>query len=1733
MRKLQLLGTIVLAMLYGHACYSQDFSNKGKDFWVIYTGHIDGTTSRMALYITSDVNATGTVTVAGNTINFTVTANQVTTVRLTNTSTPPNSVAYNGQVAGIGTNTGIHILSDNPVVVYSHILNAARSGSTLVLPTNVLGREYYVSSYRSNTNAGMPSRRTEFAVVATQDNTTVEINATVPDGNNTYAANTPFQIILNKGDVFQYQSANDADVTGTYIKSIASAGSPCKPIAVFAGSTWTAMGCPIPITGGPNAGSGDNLYQQLFPLVSWGQQYITAPFISRSYDIFRILVKDPSTVVQVNGVTLNAATLISNTYYDLNTSGNNTPRIITSDKPICVVQYMITQNCDGVNSDPEMVILNSVEQTIKDITVLSARNDLTPPATNIANHYLNIIVPTNGLSSLLIDGAPYTATAIPVATTTYSYLQENITASTNINPTHRVTCDSGFLAIAYGYGNVESYGYNAGTNVRDLYQFVSIHNQYATVPFPAGCTNSPFQFSMTFPYQPTQINWVFGAALNAMGIADVTISNPVFDSTWVVNGKTLYRYKLTSYYSVTAPGTYPIKVLAQNPTPDGCSGLQEINYDLQIFNPPVADFNFTNNGCFNDVVAFFDNSNTGGRPVIHRHWDFGDLTSSAMNNPTHLYSAANAYNVKYAIITDVGCLSDTTTHIVTLIDLPVADFDVQPAPNCVGVAVAFTNTSTVAPGHTIDQWSWNFGDPGSGPLNVSALEHPGHVFASPGIYSVTLQVQTHEGCSSTVYSFPVNIISDATIALTSATGTDDQTVCINDPVTNITYSVGGSGNGGNVSGLPAGVTGTYSAGVITITGIPSVSGVFIYTVNTEGPCVRPNLTGTIHIIEDATISLTSAVATTNQAVCRNSAITDITYAVGASGTGGSVSGLPAGLTGIFAGGVITISGSPSVSGTFIYTVNTTGPCVTPTATGTIHVYPLPTSDFNYSAPSCETRTVNFQDMSLPNAGNNIKWQWDFDDGSPVITINAPASPNVTHSFATAGTYNVMLTVTTDNGCVSITPPKQVVIRPGPLAGFITPEVCLSDTYASFIDTSKIALPDAVLGWQWNFGDPGSGSLNVSSLQNPQHSYSAVGPYTVELITTSNNGCKDTIYQQLFVNGSFPAANFTVPAPASLCANDSVIIAEASTVFPGTITKVEIYWDNTGLPAIFDTDDLPFSGKLYKHLYPNFQSPLTKTFTIRYRAYSGGVCVNDKIRNITVNAAPLVQFNNLPDICLDAASYQITQANEIGGVPGNGSYSGPGVTTGGLFDPAIAGPGIHTILYTFTSLAGGCVDTMSATIRVYDPPIAGFGYSSPACETKAITFTDNSNPSVGALTIWTWDFDDGTALVVRNNDLPFTHVFATWGVYNVKLFVTTSNGCRSVAKIIPVTIHPQPKPNFSIPASACLPNAAVSFADISTIADGTEANFIYSWDFGDPPSGSLNVSALSDPSHVYTTTGPFNVNLQVTSGDGCMHDTTIILNTVHPQPLGSFTVNKTDVCIGSGILFTNTSDPIDGITVQYNWTMDDGNLMSTPAFNYIYNNLGTYNVSLFVFNNHGCRSTTYTKTVSVNPYPPVNAGPDKFMLQGGQVTLTPVLTATMPVTYLWSPPDHLDNPAIAFAVASPPEDKTYVLKITTDKGCSAKDDVFIKVLKLPAIPNIFSPNGDGIHDTWSIQYLESYPGCTVDIFNRYGQLIWHSEGYTNPWDGTIHGKAVPVGTYYYIVSPKNGRKQMSGYVDVIR
>ena len=144
-----------------------------------------------------------------------------------------------------------------------------------------------------------------------------------------------------------------------------------------------------------------------------------------------------------------------------------------------------------------------------------------------------------------------------------------------------------------------------------------------------------------------------------------------------------------------------------------------------------------------------------------------------------------------------------------------------------------------------------------------------------------------------------------------------QTVCINNAISNITYAIGGGGTGAGVTGLPAWcyrqlIMQAYSPSA----GTPTESGTFNYTVTTTGPCINVSLGGTITVNANSTISLSSAAETTAQTVCINNAITDITYTIGGGATGAGVTGLPAGVTGAYNAGVFTISGTPTVSGTF-------------------------------------------------------------------------------------------------------------------------------------------------------------------------------------------------------------------------------------------------------------------------------------------------------------------------------------------------------------------------------------------------------------------------------------------------------------------------------------------------------------------------------------------------------------------------------------------------------------------------------------------------------------------------------------------------------------------------------------------------------------------------------------------------------------------------------------------------
>ena len=160
----------------------------------------------------------------------------------------------------------------------------------------------------------------------------------------------------------------------------------------------------------------------------------------------------------------------------------------------------------------------------------------------------------------------------------------------------------------------------------------------------------------------------------------------------------------------------------------------------------------------------------------------------------------------------------------------------------------------------------------------------------------------------------ITVTVNNTITLTSAVGTDNQTVCINTPITNITYSTTGATGASFQVYLPESPVPGLPILLLSAEPLRS-SGIFNYTITLTGGCGIVTKTGTITVTANNTITLTSAAGTDNQTVCINTPITNITYST-TGATGATFTGLPAGVTGAWASNVVTISGTPSVSGTF-------------------------------------------------------------------------------------------------------------------------------------------------------------------------------------------------------------------------------------------------------------------------------------------------------------------------------------------------------------------------------------------------------------------------------------------------------------------------------------------------------------------------------------------------------------------------------------------------------------------------------------------------------------------------------------------------------------------------------------------------------------------------------------------------------------------------------------------------
>jgi gliding motility-associated-like protein len=462
-------------------------------------------------------------------------------------------------------------------------------------------------------------------------------------------------------------TAAGTDISGSTIKSIPNASGKCYPIAVFSGSSRTAL-C--------NTTNGDNMIQQMFPNSAWGTKYLTfATANSASNTLYysnkwRVMVKDPATVVKRNGVVINPATLVvPGNYYEIGItagSGASTASYFEADQPIMVAQYMISSDgtgCSGLaapggDGDPEMIYISPIEQGIKRAVFY------TTDQSAINSNYINVIIATAGLASLTIDGSStFTDVFAHPNLAGYTCIRQNLGGNAG---QHIIQSDSAFTAITYGLGSVESYGYNAGTLVKNLSATPSFNNVFSSGTSSSyTCKGTPFNLKIQISVKPTQLIWNLSQVPNISPNANVIQNNPVPTDSVTLNGKKFYIYALPLDYTFSVVGNYVIPITVFHPSIEGCGGSIEITLPVTVIAAPISDFTVSAPNCVNEQVQFNATTTTSnGVPVNQWTWNFGDNTTGNGQNPVHTYATSGTFNISLRGIANDGCIGDTTKSLV-------------------------------------------------------------------------------------------------------------------------------------------------------------------------------------------------------------------------------------------------------------------------------------------------------------------------------------------------------------------------------------------------------------------------------------------------------------------------------------------------------------------------------------------------------------------------------------------------------------------------------------------------------------------------------------------------------------------------------------------------------------------------------------------------------------------------------------------------------------------------------------------------------------------------------------------------------------------------------------------------------------------------------------------------------------------------------------------------------------
>lgn len=794
--------------------------------------------------------------------------------------------------------------------------------------------------------------------------------------------------------------------------------------------------------------------------------------------------------------------------------------------------------------------------------------------------------------------------------------------------------------------------------------------------------------------------------------------------------------------TVSNPGNYSV----QTTLVTGCQG-PVFYYQVHNFPKPVANFNTpgNNNNC-GLTVNFNNTSSMSSGTMTTYNWNFGDNTTSTLQNPSHTYTNSGTYLVTLIVGSNKGCF-DTTVNLVTVNPPPTAAFTYTTI--CQGSPVTFNDNSSVNQGN-INQWIWDFGD---GSVN-SYLQNPSHIYSNAGNYVVTLTVTTNQGCTgvtsqtATVNSLPVLSFNVANSCFGVQSIFNNTSSIPTGTITNWMWDVNGDGivdaNTPNLSyNYPT--ANTYT---VILSASSNANCISSYsTTVTIHPLPNVNFAGN-NVCHNAVTTFTN-----NTTIGNGNQITNYSWNFGNSTSSMQTNPMV----------IYTNPGAYVVS----LTATSNNNCVN-TGTTLVNVWPNPNTNF-ITANACQGSVANFTNNTTINNGTISYWMWDVNGDNNTDST----SQNPTYIYNTPGNYIVSLTAISNNNCTK-TFTNSITINPVPTASFTANNGCVG-AVTNFTNQSTVGFGNQITSYFWNFG-----SNNTTTTANPQLTYYNIGNYTVTLTATTNNNCSNT-FTSMVSSYANPVVNFVA---TTACLNQATQFTNNSTIAAGTISKYR--WD-------FDDDNTwDDSTANPTYIYPTFGY---KNCTLQ--GISNNNCYSNKTNLVIVHGNPIANFKANSTCLGDVTNFQNYSTSADGSITSYfWDFNGDNITDNISVNPTLTytANGIYlTKLEVQTQY--GCVNVMSKPVYVNAKPVAQFtAPNKMGCPSFCVTFQNNSYISNGSIATYQWDFGDNSGPLYIKNP---THCYGS-GTFNVTLKCVSDSGCISTF-IAPnsVTVYPKPIAGFNV------------------------------------------------------------------------------------------------------------------------------------------------------------------------------------------------------------------------------------------------------------------------------------------------------------------------------------------------